>query len=466
MKKLLLSIVGIFCLGQLMAQQTPLFSQYYLNPYLLNPSFAGKGPEARAFFNYRKQWTGIPGAPETQAFTIDGSLKNDRMGLGLILFNDITNILGRINLMGSYSYGVKISEKEELNMGASLGVLQNKIYFDRIHADDMTDPNLLNSVDNRTVLDGNIGLHYRNRNILVSAGITQMFENEINHENAADFRTLDFSLVRHYTATIQYDYQLNQDIKLVPMVLMRVAQGLSPQYDLSLFADYRDMLWLGASYRTGSGTNYSAGFTIDDKFVLSYSYEVPKKNIRELARGSHEFSVGIRLNRLGGNRHTAERVMADNYSRRQTPPDQAAYQEKIDALEQRNEQLERKLERQNKELNQIRQMMDKNKEELSQLIASSSVDLSDEEAFDSDGEYYLVVGATRSIEDAKAFQKMLTRETGLTTRVTQNAKKTWFLIYSSQPSTWKEAKSEVKDMTKSEVQKYIIGNPWVYKQGK
>ncbi|MEO9964866.1 MAG: PorP/SprF family type IX secretion system membrane protein [Reichenbachiella sp.] len=467
MRKILLSIiVGLVGHSQLMGQQTPLFSQYYLNPFLLNPAFAGKEAEARAFFTYRKQWTGIEGAPETQAFTIDGALNNERMGIGLTLFNDITNVLGRANLMGTYSYGVDLSKDQHLNMGISIGVLQNKIYFDRINASDLSDPNLLNDVDNRTVLDGNIGMSYRYKDFLLGVAVTQIFQNEINHSNDADFKALNFSLIRHYTTTLQYDFMLNPKLKLVPMVLMRAAQGLSPQFDLSVFAEYHDILWLGTSYRTGIGTNFSMGFHIDSKFIIGYSYEVPKKAIRGLAHGSHEFSVGIRLNNLvKGGRANTSTSSVPNHSNYQGAPLDAAHQEKMDALEQRNQQLERKIERQNKELSAIRDMMEKNKEELSQLIATSAVDLSDADAFDADGEYYLVVGATRDIESAKNFQKMFTRETGRSTRVTQNSKKTWYLVFSSQPATWKEAKSEIKNLKKSGDNQFIIGNPWIYKAG-
>ncbi|MEM9327133.1 MAG: type IX secretion system membrane protein PorP/SprF [Bacteroidota bacterium] len=99
MKKLTLLILlcGGFVLGT-HAQQTPLYSQYFLNPYLYNPATVGFDGEAKAFFLYRKQWVGVEGAPETQAFTIDGQLKNERVGLGL--FSSTMSPISSVESMG------------------------------------------------------------------------------------------------------------------------------------------------------------------------------------------------------------------------------------------------------------------------------------------------------------------------------------------------------------------------------
>lgn len=442
------------------AQQTPLFSQYYLNPYLLNPAFAGSDIQARAFLTYRKQWTGIPGAPETQAFSIDGALENENMGLGIILFNDVTNILGRLNLMGSYSYKIDLTNEQHLTLGASLGVLQNRIYFDRINSDSPDDPTLLNDVDNRSVLDGNIGIKYGYNKLLFGFAVTQLFQNEINHENAADFKTLDFSLIRHYTTTLQYDFDLGRNFTLTPIVLMRVAQGLSPQFDISTNINYQNKLWAGVSYRTQIGTNFSMGFAIDDKFVVGYSYEIPTKKIRELGKGSHEFTIGLRLNKIGGGKSTASQQT--DYTPIYTSDHHIANQEKYDALEQKNRQLKEQVEEQDKELALVRSMMQEHRQELEQLIKNSAVDLESNEDFDPNHEYYLVIGATRDLQEAKTFQRMIKRETGTESRITQNAKKSWYLIYSGTLHSPQEAQSKIKALNENKVHDYIVGTPWVY----
>ena len=116
MKKLTFLALSLCLLyGELTAQQTPLYGQYFLNPYLYNPATAGLDGESKAYFLNRKQWVGVEGAPETQAFTIDGQLKNQRVGLGISFFNDITNVIGRVNGALSASYLLDLAPDHQLS---------------------------------------------------------------------------------------------------------------------------------------------------------------------------------------------------------------------------------------------------------------------------------------------------------------------------------------------------------------
>ena len=50
------------------AQQDPLYSQYFNNPMLINPAFAGSNERLYAGVAYRSQWSGIQGGPTTFNF--------------------------------------------------------------------------------------------------------------------------------------------------------------------------------------------------------------------------------------------------------------------------------------------------------------------------------------------------------------------------------------------------------------
>jgi type IX secretion system PorP/SprF family membrane protein len=78
---------------KVIAQQTPVLNHYYYNPYIINPALTGQSKETREFFICRHQWIGSPGSPETQSLTINGPLADKRIGLGLNLNNDVSNIM-------------------------------------------------------------------------------------------------------------------------------------------------------------------------------------------------------------------------------------------------------------------------------------------------------------------------------------------------------------------------------------
>lgn len=50
----------------LKAQQMPIYNQYPYNPYLYNPAMAGAGGYTDMYIRYKRQWTGIEDAPDTE----------------------------------------------------------------------------------------------------------------------------------------------------------------------------------------------------------------------------------------------------------------------------------------------------------------------------------------------------------------------------------------------------------------
>src|ERR1035437_3930129 len=68
--------------GKVFAQQLPLSSQYYTNPFVMNPAYAGISENLNIFLTHRSQWTGLAGAPETSYLTIEGPIPTKNSSLG------------------------------------------------------------------------------------------------------------------------------------------------------------------------------------------------------------------------------------------------------------------------------------------------------------------------------------------------------------------------------------------------
>lgn len=91
MKKILIStLLVFFAVVVLKAQQLPQYSQYILNRYVINPASAGSENYFVGQSNFRSQWEGIQDAPRTYILSVNGPLKNQKMGIGGYLFSDIT----------------------------------------------------------------------------------------------------------------------------------------------------------------------------------------------------------------------------------------------------------------------------------------------------------------------------------------------------------------------------------------
>src|SRR4051812_29637172 len=64
------------------SQQLPLYTQFMINDYIINPAIGGKNPYYEAKSSNRYQWVGIEDAPRTYILSFNGPIKAKHVGLG------------------------------------------------------------------------------------------------------------------------------------------------------------------------------------------------------------------------------------------------------------------------------------------------------------------------------------------------------------------------------------------------
>jgi len=74
------------------AQQLTYNSQYMMNQFLINPAAAGTKNFMPISTSFRQQWAGFNDAPRTQMISAHSKV-GENMGVGGILYNDVTSIL-------------------------------------------------------------------------------------------------------------------------------------------------------------------------------------------------------------------------------------------------------------------------------------------------------------------------------------------------------------------------------------
>src|SRR6478609_9644485 len=106
------------------AQQTLVYNHYFLNPFLYNPSYIAPSGYSEVYLNYRKQWSGIKGAPTTGTFNLQIPLSY-KAGFGVTAYQDKAGALVTTSGLLSFSYqiffGQKVSMTNKLGFGISIG---------------------------------------------------------------------------------------------------------------------------------------------------------------------------------------------------------------------------------------------------------------------------------------------------------------------------------------------------------
>jgi type IX secretion system PorP/SprF family membrane protein len=110
------------------------FSQFYVSPLFMSPSFAGTTKGTRITANYRNQWPQVGHAYVTYAAGIDHSFTDLRNGIGFQAVRDEKGEVGLNNtfLHFQYSYVVVASRKMYLRPGIQFSYVFNGVDYSRL----------------------------------------------------------------------------------------------------------------------------------------------------------------------------------------------------------------------------------------------------------------------------------------------------------------------------------------------
>ena len=272
------------------AQQLTFNSQYMLNQYLINPAAAGADNELSIASSFRQQWAGFKDAPRTQMLS-GNALINDNMGVGAIIYNDVTGPLRNMGFQGSYAYHFNVSENTKLSLGLSLTATQHVLDGSNFVLNNEVD-NTLNGAKLKSFNpDATFGMHYYGDNFYVGLAIPQLIENKYKFgDNINKFN----KEVRHYFLSGGYTFEINDDIKIQPSTLMKFVPNTPFQFDINARMFYKENLWAGVSYRNRESVVALLGMK-RDQFVIGYSYDYTLSTIKNYSAGTHELYIEFQI---------------------------------------------------------------------------------------------------------------------------------------------------------------------------
>jgi len=301
---ILTGMLFILYASPLNAQQVPLYSQYMLNGFLLNPAIAGSEGYSAVNLTAREQWIGFQDAPGTYALSFQTrmlkksyisknasirkrqrySSRSGRVGLGGYVFNDRNGAVDRTGIKFSYAYHLFFGTSQ-LSMGLSLSAFQLRLDEDKIRLEDPNDDIWNNARGTVFIPDADIGIYYDAPSFYVGLSSDQLFESVIKLGNTGYDQ---YRMERNYYLLAGYDIPLSDYIILSPSTLMKYAESGTFQADISGKIYYDQTYWGGITYRTGNAVIIMAGLSYD-RLIFGYSFDVSFSSIMKHSFGTHEF---------------------------------------------------------------------------------------------------------------------------------------------------------------------------------
>lgn len=301
MKNFYITFLALLALGfystETKAQQDAQYTQYMYNTLSVNPAYAGARDVLSFVGLYRTQWVGLKGAPRTFTASIHSPF-GEHIGLGLNVTNDEIFISKETYIDIDFSYTINVSETGQLAFGIKggahlLDIDSNRAYEGPYNQGDSTSEFI---VDNKFSPQVGAGLYYYTDKFYLGLSVPNLLETK--HFDESTVFTDSYSTAKeriNYYGTVGYVFQLNDNLKLKPAVLMKLVQGSPLQADLSANLLIYEKLTLGAAYRWSAALSAMVGFQVTDQIMLGFAYDRETTELVEYNDGSFEFFLRYEL---------------------------------------------------------------------------------------------------------------------------------------------------------------------------
>ena len=311
MRRLLyIAILLLIFLPEGKSQQAPVYSQYMLNGFLLNPAIAGAEGYAAVNLTVREQWLGLTDGPATYAVSFQTRLmqeshisrsksvrrrgksasKGGRVGLGGYIYNHRNGAVSRTGIKLTYAYHIDL-DRAQLSFGLSMVGTQYRLDDSRIKLE-IPDDNLWNGTHQAVFIpDADFGVYLSNPDFWVGISVDQLLESAVKFGDEG-YETM--ILERNYNLLGGYDFMVNRDLTLSPSAYIKVAESGAVQADISGKAYFKQDFWGGLTYRTGHSIVILAGVRVD-RLVFGYAYDIGLNGLMKYTYGTHEFTFVARF---------------------------------------------------------------------------------------------------------------------------------------------------------------------------
>lgn len=330
-RRISLLVLGLLMAVSVQAQQRQRYSQYLLNAYLTNPALTGVEPYWDLRAGIAQQWVGLPGAPRSIYFTghrglyprtriVEEPVLNSlpargrgltpptttvqrvereygpqefpdfHLGVGGQIFSEQTGPITYNGVTGSFAAHIRLVGKLRMGLGTSMEMLNyrlNPAAIEMLTANDIT------LTQNRVSLllpTLNAGIAFYSQRFFLTASTRQLMRSRIVTNPASP--TIS-GLETHYFLQGGLKVKLSQHIGLLPSMALRMRAPAPPSLDMSLQSSYKDLFFVGFSYRHLDAVVFLAGVRFHPNMRCDYAYDYTTTVLRGFTSGSHSLVLSI-----------------------------------------------------------------------------------------------------------------------------------------------------------------------------
>jgi type IX secretion system PorP/SprF family membrane protein len=274
------------------AQQLQTATLYDLQGMLMNPSMAGSNG-SMVGVSYRTQWSGLSGAPKTATAFGSFDLPELKIGLGGSIYNDKTGPTSRTGVQLQFAKHIPVGNDARFSLGIEARGLQYSIDRAKLTATLGSDP-ALGTSDNQFKFDAGFGISYSSKKLQVGAAVSQLIQSKLDFYTGNLSTGEEARLYRHYYLHGLYNWAVDKDNVITPHVLFTYLPNAPVEFQSGIRLDHKQLFWAGMGFRLKQSITASAGFYINKKLMMGYSFDLYRNPVSIFDNGggnAHEIML-------------------------------------------------------------------------------------------------------------------------------------------------------------------------------
>ncbi|TAE85276.1 MAG: type IX secretion system membrane protein PorP/SprF [Bacteroidetes bacterium] len=264
------------------AQDRSHFYTNLLNPLLVNPAMTGSADHLQAIFNAKTLIGGIESSPRTLNFGIHTPFANNT-GVGTKIISHWVGAFQTINVEGSYSKMIRLTNDQNLTFGLSLGIVQTNLRTELLNNTvNLSDPTLISNDLNKIRIASGAGVRYQYKKSLELYASSPMMVTGDESLNGFFIAGANYT----FTAGTNGDYSIKPIVNYYNMIY-------SPKMlDILVNAGWNETVFLTTGYRTNGSIVGGVGFNFKN-VVIGYNYYHQTGDLSRLAQAQNEVAIAF-----------------------------------------------------------------------------------------------------------------------------------------------------------------------------
>nr|WP_299485877.1 PorP/SprF family type IX secretion system membrane protein [uncultured Allomuricauda sp.] len=299
-KRLFLLMIPLLFCGAMNAQEDNPYVSYDVpfqnllkfNRFLINPTFSAVR-EDKSYVNlfHRSQGSDFNDNNQNYFLSYSGRI-NDRVGLGLSLYNQQEGVISNLGVMANYSHGIQLGQKSSLSFGVNIPYYVSS--FDPDRAVTLEEDPLLNDASQNSIISFQPGLNVSFGKFDFGVFAQNLVDYNIKSgKSLTDFNEKTFSGHVQFAHEFKNGAGIFQDGRLLPLARARFQAEQDPIFGGGLILDLPKLGWIQGGYDQLYGASAGTGFNLNRRLSFGYNFEKNINNNFANLGVTHEVSIAF-----------------------------------------------------------------------------------------------------------------------------------------------------------------------------